>query len=95
MAPSVIVGCMLLLTGTLPLVVMAPSVIVGCMLLTVVVPVLLVPPTVCGGVVSSEIDAVEKKHIQHIAHYIEGDQVTHGVLTRNYWPKKSASQSNT
>ena len=52
---------MLLLTETV--VVKAPSIPVGCMLLlTVVVPVVLVPPTVCGGVVSSEVDAVERKH---------------------------------
>ena len=61
-APSLgglLVGCMLLLTGTVVVIVL--SCLVGCMLHmtgTVVVST----PTVWGGVVSSGIDAVERKH---------------------------------
>ena len=74
-APSLgglLVGCMLLLTRTVPVMVTAPSLgglLVGCvLLLTGAVPVVVVVPTVWGGEVAltvwegSGFDAVDRKH---------------------------------
>ena len=67
-APSLgglLVGCVLLLAGAVPAVVMAPSVIVGCVLLTGTVPVVVIAPSVWDREVVCEgvgVDAVDRKH---------------------------------
>ena len=72
-APSLgglLVGCVLLLTERVLVVVVAPTVLVGCVLLTGTVPVLwtggvsvvVIVPRVLGGVVSSGIDAMDRKY---------------------------------